>query len=59
MHDRKPTGNVNSLLRADPKADNWLLEVLPIKKDWVAAAEGFYIKILQPSLNVQQPYTDI
>ena len=40
MSDRKLTGNVDALLRADPDANNWLLEVLPIEKDQVAAAEG-------------------
>ena len=56
MSDRHLTGNVDSLLRCDPQANNWQLQVLPMEKDQVAAAEGICIRELQPSLNIQQPH---
>lgn len=56
MSNRHLTGNVDSLLRIDPQADHWQLEVKPMEiRAQVAAAEAYYIKMLQPSLNIQQP----
>ena len=59
MSDRQLTGNVDSLLRIDPQANHWQLEVLPKKRAEVAAAEGYWIKKLQPSLNIQQPHAGV
>lgn len=59
MSDRRLTGNVDSLLRIDPQADHWHLQVVPLNKTWVAAAEGICIRELQPSLNIQQPHAGL
>lgn len=55
MSNRQLTGNVDSLLRADPQASNWGLAILPLEKSQVADAEGIYIRDLKPNLNIQQP----
>ena len=57
MSDRHLTGNVDSLLRRDPQANNWRLRVRPMENaDQVAAAEGNWIREQRPSLNIQQPH---
>jgi len=54
--DRQLTGKVDRLLRYDSQADNWTLQIRPMEKaEVVAKAEEYYIRRLQPSLNVQQP----
>ena len=59
MSNRRLTGNVDSLLRKDPQANNWHLKVLPMEQSQVAAAEGIYIRELKPSLNIQQPHAGL
>ena len=56
MSNRRLTGNVDSLLRTDPQASHWRLDLLPLVQSQVATAEGIYIRELKPSLNVQQPH---
>ena len=59
MSDRQLTGNVDPLLRSDPQANHWQLQVEPMERAQVAAAEAYSIKKLQPSLNIQQPHAGV
>ena len=56
MSNQQPTSNVDSLLRNDPQASHWNLEVLPMEQSQVTAGVGISIRELKPSLNVQQPH---
>ena len=55
MSTRELTGDVDPLLRQHPHASNWHLIVEPLEKAQVDHAEAYYINLLQPSLNIQQP----
>ena len=59
MSNQQLTGNVDSLLRKDPQANHWDLEVLPMEQSQVAAAKRISIRKLKPSLNIQQPHAGL
>ena len=55
MSDRKLTGNFDPFLRQNPFIGDWMLIIWPMEQNRVAEAEKVAIRMLQPTLNVQQP----
>ena len=55
MSDRKLIGNFDPFLRQNPFIGDWMLIIWPMEQNRVAEAEKVAIRMLQPTLNVQQP----
>ena len=55
MSDRKLHGNFDPFLRQNPFMGDWMLIIWPMEQYRVAEAEKVAIRMLRPTLNVQQP----